>query len=212
VPDRVSDAAAAALQTWGDPLTDSSNAGFGCETQPTLLDSSGNYHPVASNQSDCTWFNRAAARSPVTKTVGISAGRARLTGNVCTEFGVGWKIWDSPGATPIAARAGAGATISFSMSQAADASIAIHKPAAGRRRGAACVAPTRTLRHARNCTRWRTVGTLTRKGLAAGGARVPFPGRIGTKPLRPGRYRAAISARTSGRSSQIVTAAFRIGR
>jgi hypothetical protein len=60
----VSDATAAALQTWGDPLTDSSNAGFGCETQPTLIDASGNYYPVASNQTDCPWFNTGGGTVP----------------------------------------------------------------------------------------------------------------------------------------------------
>lgn len=39
----------------GSPLTAEPNVALGCETQPTLTDSSGNYALAPSNQPSCTW-------------------------------------------------------------------------------------------------------------------------------------------------------------
>ena len=99
----------------------------------------------------------------------------------------------APGATPVVARVGTGATISFTLSKAATATIAIQRPARGKT--------------------WRTVGTLTRQGLKVGKRSIRFTGRIGTKALAPGSYRVAITARAGkGRASRVATASFRIVR
>ena len=99
----------------------------------------------------------------------------------------------APGATPVVARVGTGATISFALSRSATATIAVQRPATG--------------------TKWRTVGTLTRKGLPAGKRSIRFTGRIGKKALAPGSYRVAITARAGkGRASRVATASFRIVR
>jgi hypothetical protein len=117
------------------------------------------------------------------------------------------------GATPLIARVATGTKLTFALSAPADASIAIQRPAAGKRKGKSCVKPSKRLRRARKCTRWKTVGTLIRKGLPSGAVTIPFTGRLGTKALPPGPYQAAITARGSnGRRSRQATARFRIVR
>ena len=119
----------------------------------------------------------------------------------------------APGRTPVAARAKRGSKLRFTLSEAADVRIAVQRPAAGRRKGRACVKPTRKLRRAKRCKRWKTVKTMTRKGQGAGPRVVPFSGRIGRTALRRGRYRAAITARDAGgNTSKVATATFRIVR
>jgi hypothetical protein len=99
----------------------------------------------------------------------------------------------APGRTPRIARVAAGTTLSFTLDRPATVKIAIQRPAAGRRSKGKCRKPTRKLRGAKRCTRWAGVATLTRKSLPAGAAKVPFSGRIGSKALKPGGYRAAIT-------------------
>ena len=119
----------------------------------------------------------------------------------------------APGRTPVAARAKRGSKLRFTLSEAATATIKIQKPVSGRRKGKRCVKPTRKLRKAKKCKRWKTVKTLTRKGLPKGRAVVPFSGRIGKKALKRGRYRAAITAKdAAGNTSKVATAKFRIVR
>lgn len=119
----------------------------------------------------------------------------------------------APGATPIVARAKRGSKLKFTLSEASTARIKIQKPASGRRKGKRCAKPTKKLRRAKKCTRWKTVKTLTRKSLPAGKAVIPFSGRIGKKALRAGRYRAAITAKdAAGNTSKVATAKFRIVR
>ncbi len=99
----------------------------------------------------------------------------------------------APGATPVVARVGTGATLSFTLSRAGTATIAIQSPSGH--------------------NRWQTVGTLTRKGLKSGKRSLRFTGRIGHKALAPGSYRVAITARAGkGRASRVATASFRIVR
>jgi hypothetical protein len=67
-------------------------------------------------------------------------------------------------------------------------------------------------RKRKRCVRFVGVGTLTRGGMA-GANRVPFSGRLGTKALRPGRYRAVIvAADAAGNRSAKAKAAFRVLR
>lgn len=98
----------------------------------------------------------------------------------------------APAATPVAARVASGARLTFTLSRPATVTIAIQGPAGG--------------------GRWRTVGTLTRRGLAAGARSIRFTGRIGSRALAPGTYRAAITAKSAGRTSKVATAGFRIVR
>jgi hypothetical protein len=92
--------------------------------------------------------------------------------------------------TALVARAkGLGGTVlRFTSSEAGTLSIAISKA----KKGA------------------KPVGTLTRP-IAAGPGKLPFSGRIGKKPLRPGRYRLTLSARDSaGNVSEPVALSFTI--
>jgi hypothetical protein len=117
----------------------------------------------------------------------------------------------APGRTPRVARAKLGTTLRFTLDKAASVKIAIQRPANGRRSKGKCRKPSAKLRGAKRCTRWTTVGTLTRKSLAAGEAKVPFTGRIGAKALKPGRYRASITPTDSaGLEGKPRTAAFRV--
>jgi len=126
---------------------------------------------------------------------------------VPTAFRVG------PGATPIAA-ATRGAEIRFVLSETANVSIAITKPVTGRKVGKTCKAATKANRKKPRCSRWVSAGkTLTRANLPAGQTAVPFTGRIGTKALQPGSYRAEVTAKdAAGNGSAVATARFRIVR
>ncbi len=93
-----------------------------------------------------------------------------------------------------------GTTLKYSLSEAATVRIVIARRRAGRRSGARCVAATRKLRRAKRCTRFSTNGTLTRAS-HQGANRVAFSGRISSKALRAGRYRARMIATDAAMNS-----------
>lgn len=96
--------------------------------------------------------------------------------------------------TVITARVKRGTTLRYKLSEPARVSIGIaRRDPNGRRSGSHCVKATRKLRHARRCTRWASVGTLTRTGVT-GANSVAFSGRIGSKALALGSYRLTLSA------------------
>lgn len=97
-------------------------------------------------------------------------------------------------ATAISAKAPKGTKFTFGLSEPATAVIAIDKLSPGRKVGKKCVRKTRRNRKRHKCTRVTRMGTLTRAGLPAGTASVPFSGRLGSKKLRPGAYRAMVVA------------------
>ena len=73
----------------------------------------------------------------------------------------------APGPTAvIAARARKGTTFRYTLSSDATVTIAIARAASGRIKGTKCVKPTPKLRRAKKCTRFVTVGTLTRASVA----------------------------------------------
>jgi hypothetical protein len=97
--------------------------------------------------------------------------------------------------TPVsaAAKPKRGSAFRYRLSKAGNVSITIHALLSGRILKGRCVKPTRKLRSAKKCTRAVKRGTLRRAAMA-GANNVPFSGRIGTKPLAPGSYRATIAA------------------
>jgi hypothetical protein len=103
-----------------------------------------------------------------------------------------------------------GTVVRFTLSAPAKLSIAITRPAPGLRHGGLCGAPTPTLkrRHAKRCFRTVVVGTLTRAGERSGPGRLPFSGRIGRRALRPGAYRALLTASNREGRSRPVALAF----
>jgi hypothetical protein len=48
--------AAGQTTSFGSSLSQDPNIGSGCETKPTIVDSSGNYQALPSGQADCTWY------------------------------------------------------------------------------------------------------------------------------------------------------------
>jgi len=115
-------------------------------------------------------------------------------------------------ATPVAARAKKGTTFVYTLSEPATVAIAIQRPQPGRRKGRNCVKPSKKNRKAKKCTRFATVGTLTRSGIAGTNV-VPFSGRIGKKALKPATYRAAIVATdAAGNKSAVKTIGFKVVR
>ncbi|HEX4623831.1 MAG TPA: hypothetical protein VH231_05215 [Solirubrobacteraceae bacterium] len=116
-----------------------------------------------------------------------------------------------PQATAVAAASGAtGTTITYRLSKAANVTLQFQQPLPGRRKGSRCVAPSRSLRKARRCTRLSPKGTLTRTG-QQGTNSVAFSGRIGRKALKPAKYEVAITATDSaGQTSAVSTASFTV--
>ncbi len=109
----------------------------------------------------------------------------------------------------------AGTTFTYTLSLPATVRIAISQLATGQRKGTRCVAPTakskaKTKSKAKKCTRTIARGTLTRSS-HAGFNRVRFSGRIGSKALHVGRYRATLTATgRTGKVSNSRTASFTI--
>jgi hypothetical protein len=105
--------------------------------------------------------------------------------------------------TPISANAATtrhkhGTTFKYTLSEPATVKIAISRRLPGRRHGKNCVAPTRKLRHAKACARILSRGTLTRTSHMRANS-VAFSGRIGSRPLKPGRYQATLTATDSAK-------------
>ena len=113
-------------------------------------------------------------------------------------------------ATPLSAKkTPKGTTFVFRLSAAATSRIAIARKLPGRKKGKRCVAPRKSLK--KKCTRYVKAGTLVRKRTKAGANRVPFSGRMGKRALRPGTYRATLTASDpSGRRSKPLILTFRV--
>jgi hypothetical protein len=105
-----------------------------------------------------------------------------------------------------------GTTFVFTLSLPASIKIVITSSAHGLRSGKKCVAPTRKLRkhHAKRCTRTVTHGTLKRSHEAQGTDKLAFTGRIGHKALKPGKYKATLTATNTAGTSKAVTLKFKI--
>jgi hypothetical protein len=101
----------------------------------------------------------------------------------------------------------AGTTFSFTLSAPGTLTTALARLAPGRVKGNRCVTPTRKLRKARPCTRSTAAGSLTRRNLPAGKGTLAFSGRLGSKALAAGSYRATLTAanaaRVKGRSRTV---------
>jgi hypothetical protein len=100
------------------------------------------------------------------------------------------------------------------MSAPARVRIAITHKVKGLRSRGKCVKPTAKLRrsHARACKPTVSAGTLTRTNENAGFDSVPFSGRIGHRALKPGSYRATLTARNTGGNATPVSLSFVIVR
>jgi hypothetical protein len=111
----------------------------------------------------------------------------------------------------IAARTKRGTTFRFTLSEAATTRLVIARKLPGRRKGSRCVKPQRTLK--RVCSRYVTAVTLTRGRTLAGANRVAYSGRVGTRTLARGTYRAMLTATDAAQNRSIAkTVTFTIVR
>jgi glucose/arabinose dehydrogenase len=86
-----------------------------------------------------------------------------------------------------------GTSFRYSLSEAATVQIRIQRKLPGRRVGSRCRAPSRSNRARPRCTRLRSVGTLTRRA-GVGANKTSFTGRLGSRALAAGGYRAVLAA------------------
>jgi 6-phosphogluconolactonase (cycloisomerase 2 family) len=87
-----------------------------------------------------------------------------------------------------------GTTFGFTLNEAASVRLTFTQTVAGRRVGHRCVTQMQSNRRKPKCTRTTIAGTLT-LAAHAGANRLRFEGRLSrTRRLRPGRYRATITA------------------
>jgi hypothetical protein len=89
-----------------------------------------------------------------------------------------------------------GSSLSYSLSESATVKIKLARSAPGRKAGKVCRAPSANHRK-RRCTRFLAAGTLTRHA-PPGHSAVAFTGRIGSKALTLGVYRATLTATDPG--------------
>ncbi|HEX5852508.1 MAG TPA: hypothetical protein VFY36_05395, partial [Solirubrobacteraceae bacterium] len=122
-----------------------------------------------------------------------------------------FKVGPTP--TAIAAKASLGTSFKFTLAAPAKLTIAITHSASGVRRGKRCVAASRKRSsHGKRCSRSVKAGTLTRSNLQPGSNTIAFSGRIGRRALRPGRYKAILSAGNAKGKSKPVSIAFTVVR
>ena len=86
-----------------------------------------------------------------------------------------------------------GTTFRYSLSEAATVSFAIERRTSGRRVNGACRARTRANAGRPRCSRFTRVSSFDAHA-AAGANATPFSGHIATRPLKPGAYRASVTA------------------
>ena len=94
----------------------------------------------------------------------------------------------------------------FTLTEPAAAKLVVSRRLAGKRRGKACVRPTRTLRKARSCVRLVGVERISAAGKAGKNAIA-----LRTKGLAIGRYSAALTVTdAAGNRAAAVTRTFTI--
>jgi hypothetical protein len=93
-----------------------------------------------------------------------------------------------------------GTTISFTLSEAATVTLSFQRAQPGQSSGGRCLAPSRTRRHGRHCTRYTTVPGSVSIAAPAGADGLGFDGLLdGGAKLAPSSYRLMLSASdTSG--------------
>ena len=109
------------------------------------------------------------------------------------------------------AKGKATAKVRFRLSESGTARLRIQRVLPGRRAAGRCRKPTRKLRHARPCKRYRDAGTLVRRKLTPGANELAFNGWIGRRKLKPGAFRVlATVSDAAGNRSRVYRASFRV--
>ncbi len=90
---------------------------------------------------------------------------------------------------------GRGASVRFNLNEGARVRVQYQRLRGGRRASdGRCVAPTRSNRRARTCTRAVNLAGTVSRGFRAGAGAVRFSGRISGRALTAGRYRLEVTA------------------
>jgi hypothetical protein len=93
-----------------------------------------------------------------------------------------------------------GATFRWRLSEQATVRIALEERMLGRRVGRSCLADKRSRRRRPRCVRFVGRGALTRRNRPAGAGATRFTGRVGSRALAAGRYRATFTATDASRN------------
>jgi hypothetical protein len=106
-----------------------------------------------------------------------------------------------------------GSRLRLTLSETADVRILIERALSRRPVGNHCQAPTRTTRTGVAAPATSTPAPSPATARPPGANTIPFSGRIGTRALAPGRYRATITATdAAGNRSAVKRASFSIAR
>ncbi len=105
------------------------------------------------------------------------------------------------GSTAVTAKLPRGTSFRFTLKAPAKVTIAL-----------CAAASAKSDARRQRCPRARNAGTLTRPKLQAGPNTIKFSGRIGKRALRPGAYRATLSARNAKGTSKPVAVKFAVVR
>src|SRR6185436_10284347 len=96
-------------------------------------------------------------------------------------------------------------------SELASVKIGIARAVGGRRSHGRCRPSSRKLRKRPRCTRYLSVGALTRDNLRAGTHTISFSGKLRGRGLKPGAYKVTFRATDpTGNLSHATTSSFRI--
>jgi chitodextrinase len=104
-----------------------------------------------------------------------------------------------------------GTEFRYRLDRVANVTINLDRAIPGYWSGTKCLAAVRQRQRRKHCIHYREVGELERMG-KAGLNRVRFSGRLGSRRLPVGRYRAIITAKTGGVYSSPARLSFRIVR
>jgi hypothetical protein len=105
-----------------------------------------------------------------------------------------------------------GTSFSYNLSEAAAVTFTIERRQGGRRVAGNCVRQTKKNRKRPACIRFTLGGALNQQGVSGKNSK-RFTGKIGTKTLKPGRYRATlIGTDAAGNASAPARVSFRIVR
>jgi hypothetical protein len=202
----------------GSPLVDTGNPAIsqGLDLEGDPLVSDGNGDGIAQRDMGAYELqSQPAAGSQPPPVAGGQPPAAETAGDTRAPLVSGFKA--APALFAVARRGSArtttvplGTHFRYTLSEDSRVTLTIRRTLTGRRQGSRCVRPTPQLRHAKPCTRHRTIETLTRSA-KPGVNSTRFSGRIGKRTLRPGRYRAIIRATdTAGNHSAPRATSFRI--
>jgi hypothetical protein len=187
----------------GDPITISTTAPtHGAVTAVDQEHAQLTYTPAPGYAGDDSFTFTASdgglTSAPATVTL-TDAPAPAVADPIVSAFSVSPKRFAvGPGRTAISARRPPrGTTFAYTLSMAGTVKIKLARRVPGRRVGKRCLAPTKARRHRKRCVRSIGSGTLTRAA-AAGSNKTKFSGRVGSRRLRVGAYRATIVETTAG--------------